>query len=322
MLGVLTAVLLELYPLALACSVGDFEPQLFGLLRKAFKFDAGWVGRVALTGTGPVMHNSFLHGLPSAFASEWERAKLDDPLLKRIGTQLDLALTFSGEKLAMSPAFREIVNRHGLSHALIGMREDRALGLHTFLSLYRRGTDQSFSSRDKRLISLLLPHIASATNLNRVHQMDQIKAKGGEERVSVAICDTLGILQYADDAFADLMRREWDNWAGPKLPMCIVGADAAGEAQRHIGRAVLFDTSALGDLLVIRARSKSVVDALSPREFTVAQLFAHGLSYKEVARRLGLAPSTVRHQLREAYRKLGVQDKGQIASLMSRHLPN
>jgi hypothetical protein len=86
------------------------------------------------------------------------------------------------------------------------MRKDRALGLHTFLALYRRDPSKAFGAADTRLPSLLMPHIASATDLNRVNQIDQIKA--GVERVAVAICDALGIVQYADDAFARQMQLE------------------------------------------------------------------------------------------------------------------
>ena len=315
----LSELLFELYPLALACPIGEFEPRLFELLCKTLDFDAGWVGRVALTPAGPVLHNSYLHRLPMAFATAWEQAKLDDPILLRIGTKIDLPMTMSSDDPDMSAAFRAIVRHYGLAYALVCIREDRALGLHTFLSLYRRSPDKPFGAAEKRLVSLLVQHVASATDLNRVNQIDRIKATGGE-RVAVAICDTLGILQYADDAFVGQMRREWPDWVGPTLPASMVVAGAARHAG-HAGREVRFEVSPVAELLVIRAWAKSAVDGLSPRERTVAQLYADGSSYKEVARRLGLAPATVRNQLREAYRKLGVQDKGQIASLLSRHGP-
>lgn len=48
---------------------------------------------------------------------------------------------------------------------------------------------------------------------------------------------------------------------------------------------------------------------LSPREQAVAQLFARGLTYKQVARALHSAPNTVRVQLAQVYRKLGVCSK-------------
>jgi predicted transcriptional regulator len=45
----------------------------------------------------------------------------------------------------------------------------------------------------------------------------------------------------------------------------------------------------------------------------IAQMFSTGASYKEIARDLGIAPTTARHHLREIYRKLGVSDKAALA---------
>lgn len=56
---------------------------------------------------------------------------------------------------------------------------------------------------------------------------------------------------------------------------------------------------------------------LSPREAEVARLFGQGLSYKAVARTLDSSPATVRHHLRQAYAKLGITSKVQMARLVS-----
>ncbi|NML29132.1 helix-turn-helix transcriptional regulator [Zoogloea sp. G-4-1-14] len=55
----------------------------------------------------------------------------------------------------------------------------------------------------------------------------------------------------------------------------------------------------------------------APKELSVARLFGEGLTYKAVARRLGLSPATVRHHLRQAYSKLHIQNKGEIAWLLT-----
>ncbi len=48
---------------------------------------------------------------------------------------------------------------------------------------------------------------------------------------------------------------------------------------------------------------------LSPREQEALRLAGEGLSAKEVARRLGLSPGTVRNLLSEAYLKLGARNR-------------
>ena len=48
---------------------------------------------------------------------------------------------------------------------------------------------------------------------------------------------------------------------------------------------------------------------LPPRHWRVAQLYASGSSHKEIAKELGLTPSTVRTYLQHAYVHLGVSNK-------------
>lgn len=50
-------------------------------------------------------------------------------------------------------------------------------------------------------------------------------------------------------------------------------------------------------------------ELLSKRELEVAAAYAEGLSYKEIARDLGVSPTTIRSHLRTVYGKLGVTSK-------------
>lgn len=49
---------------------------------------------------------------------------------------------------------------------------------------------------------------------------------------------------------------------------------------------------------------------ISPREIDVIRLIAHGYTYAETARRLGVSPHTVAAHVKKAYRKLGVHSAG------------
>jgi DNA-binding CsgD family transcriptional regulator len=80
---------------------------------------------------------------------------------------------------------------------------------------------------------------------------------------------------------------------------------------------VRFDRVGPSTLVTIAERTPS--DTLSPRERVIAERFAGGESYKEVARHLGASPATVRHHLRVVYRKLGVGDKGALSSIIANH---
>jgi DNA-binding NarL/FixJ family response regulator len=81
---------------------------------------------------------------------------------------------------------------------------------------------------------------------------------------------------------------------------------------------VLITSTRLGDLLLLRAKVISPLAKLSKRERAVVQLYAKGNSYKEVARSLQLAPTTIRNFIQHAYRKLGIDNKTALANLLQR----
>ena len=51
---------------------------------------------------------------------------------------------------------------------------------------------------------------------------------------------------------------------------------------------------------------------LTMREFAVAEHYAAGLSYKEIARELGISPATIRNHIAAIYRKLEINNKAQL----------
>lgn len=49
----------------------------------------------------------------------------------------------------------------------------------------------------------------------------------------------------------------------------------------------------------------------------MALQFASERAAKEIARHIGVSPDTVRTQIQQVYRKLGVRDKGELATLLA-----
>lgn len=71
----------------------------------------------------------------------------------------------------------------------------------------------------------------------------------------------------------------------------------------------------------MRAGSPKVPEGcpLSPRRFEILQLLGEGLVRKEIAARLGIAPSTVRTATHELYRTLGCTNVTQAVAEAGRH---
>ena len=59
------------------------------------------------------------------------------------------------------------------------------------------------------------------------------------------------------------------------------------------------------------------VESLTKREAEIATAYAEGDSYKEIARTLGISPTTVRSHLRTVYGKLGVTSKIALAQALA-----
>lgn len=317
----LSRFLLDLYSLAMSSPIGEFEEQLFLLLHEYFAFDSAWLGRSTMLLQGPLMHNSYVHNLAAEYVADWESVKADDPIVPIVMSAPKKAVVISMADEEVVAHFRKLLaGKYAIARILCAVsKDDPGLKLWTHLSLYKNSFLTAFSADEIQLIELAIPHIASAINLNRVHHIEQLKAAKSSRRVSIAICDSRGVLQYADAAFADLMLMEWPEWKGAMLPRTFRELQQEKTPNLYVGKLISLHAEQVSDLLLINAKPRSVIDMLTPRELAVARLYGEGLTYKAVAKQMEISPATVRHHLRQAYTKLRIQNKGEIAWLLSRY---
>lgn len=315
----LSRLLLDLYQLATSSPIGEFEDQLFQLLREHFSFDSAWLGKSTMIRQGPQMHNSYVHNLPEGYVADWEKVKDSDPIVPRVLDESRKAVIMSMAENSLTEQYRKFMSKYSIAQIVCGVSEDAVLKLWTHLSLYKNSLLPAFNAQDVELIQLAMPHIASALNLNRLHYMQQLKAAKFSPRASFAICDNQGVLQYADAAFADLMLMEWPEWNGAMLPRTFHKLQQENSSDPYVGKLISLQAEQVSDLLLINAKPRSAIDALTPRELAVARLFGEGMTYKAVAKKMEISPATVRHHLRQAYSKLNIQNKGEIAWLLSRY---
>ena len=67
-----------------------------------------------------------------------------------------------------------------------------------------------------------------------------------------------------------------------------------------------------------RKRDPSTLDLLTPQELQIALLLADGRTTREAAASMFLSPKTIEYHLRNAYRKLGVHSRSELADVMAR----
>ena len=87
-----------------------------------------------------------------------------------------------------------------------------------------------------------------------------------------------------------------------------LGADPWSEATR---------TELLSSGETARKREYSMINALTRQEFHIARVMAEGRTTREVAAALFLSPKTIEYHLRSVYRKLGVNNRADLASALA-----
>jgi DNA-binding CsgD family transcriptional regulator len=124
------------------------------------------------------------------------------------------------------------------------------------------------------------------------------------------------VLHHADRGFDAMLQAEWPAWQGARLPEPLVAHLPRQPGQPFVGDALRILCVPVAGLFQLEARPRSLLDRLSPRELAAIRFYGAGRSHKEVAQQMDISPTTVRHYLRCAYRKLGMHDKSQIASVL------
>ena len=79
---------------------------------------------------------------------------------------------------------------------------------------------------------------------------------------------------------------------------------------------VIIQSEQLGDLFRLSIREQSPIDKLTSREQQVVEGVTQGLSFKQIAKKLDLSPSTVSNHLYRIYQKLNINNRSQLADLI------
>lgn len=177
---------------------------------------------------------------------------------------------------------------------------------------WQRSVPAVFSDEERRFLGETLEHLVRAERLSR--RLDSLlrEAKGGElDPLGFAIVDEHGVIESADRAFEDYLRRAFEEWNGLSLPFEFAWEPRyaiTGIAQRGL----FFRIDQAAGKYHVRVRKDRRQPSVSARELQVAQKLAGGMTFKEIARDLNLAPSTVSTHAYNLYDKLGFRRRAQL----------
>ncbi|HEX4872820.1 MAG TPA: LuxR C-terminal-related transcriptional regulator [Nevskiaceae bacterium] len=272
----------------------------------------------ALWGSGTVsrwkFHTRTVVGLPEAFPAQLEATRHINPLLPRLianlDNPLDMESVLSDEAFHASEIYKQVFEPHGIQRILSTAHMERRSGLYSLLTLYRRDPHQHFTDDEKRLQARLTFHLFNAgSHAYFLHLMRRVERPA---QAAAAVVDGHGLFHEAQPRFLDLLEEHYAGRAPTQgLPFTL---PAPGQPQ-VIG-ALCVRSEPLADLFVVHLWPAGPLDRLTAREREIVHAVAQGLSFKQAARKIGVAPSTVANHLYRVYRKLGVYSRTELAALV------
>lgn len=200
-------------------------------------------------------------------------------------------------------------------HACCMVLRDPETGLHHLFMFIRSRTgicSDGFFNHERVFIRCVCPHIVEVGH----HILQTHLSDHASDGSTGAIVDRRGLIHLYRPDFHGILRHEWPDWSEPFLPFSLERPKKTGDNVIVNGRKVVMIASALGDLIHLRARLKSRTENLSARERIITKHLLDGLTYKEIARSLGISACTVTKHVNSIYKKLRVRNKAQLANVV------
>lgn len=307
------------YHYALNVPLNRFRDTLLRDLGTLIPFDAALWG--TCDASAERFHSLTKLGTTDKLVRGLEQTRLDNPMYHHVIGHPDKAVDMSDlvadDVFYDSQLYTQILKPQGLERAMGTSCRDPRNSVYNIVALLRADRAHVFTSDERRMQQHLVFHMMNAVALAYSVYLSYISRQEGGS--SAAICDSKGICYDIQPSFLSLISKKHHGWQGDRLPFDLPLASGVTQLR---SQGLLISTTAIGDLLCVRARREGPMDILTKREHEIVSSVCRGLSYKEVARPLGIAPSTVSNHIYRVFEKLGVSSRTELAKLFSkaRHL--
>ena len=301
-----------LYRSALAVPAMEYRTWALHELGSLIGHDAGIWGSGSLSRLR--FHTCTVAGLPESYPAALEATADINPILPRMLQNLDEPVdmrdAMRDSEFFKSEIYRRVFRPHGISRILATVHFDQRSGLYSLVSLYRRDRKHVFTvqekTRQKRITYHLFNAVSHAFFLHLAR--DRQRPPGN----AAAVIDHEGCFHQAQPRFLDLLEQHFPGRKDPyTLPF---DPPAPGEIRVMGELCIKCDPS--NDVFIIYLWPAGPLDRLTPREREIVLAVAQGLSFKQAAKKIGVAPSTVANHLYRVYRKLGVYSRTELAALV------
>lgn len=286
-----------------------FQDWAIARLRRELPFGSAWWGVAVMEGGGENVLHSATYGTRGDFAREIHAIRERDDVRRRLLDPPGATALKAGH--SADRFLRRFDARHDLHSILATAVPDSSGKLMQFISLYRPESERPFTPAERALKETLVPHLMQAweANWEANWEVNWEVAPRAVGAAPTALLSEDGEVIDADPRFAALLRAAWPSWCGKRLVLRDAGFEGPRAATATL-RLALLPGGAPGTRRVSLEANRSGV--LSAREQAVAGHYASGLSYKEIAKVLGITPETVRSYIKTCYLKLEVGNKVQL----------
>jgi DNA-binding CsgD family transcriptional regulator len=310
----LSRLLLEIHRGGRTIEPGQFQDWALEQIKQHIPFDAAMWSYGVVHEHAAHPHAAHVHAMPAHSQAEifhlWQYDALHRKALQQIDSQI--ACTASAFQLAPDSPLRQ----YAIEHVLCSLIVDPLSRLLTTIALCRSADKPPFTEEEQALNQALLPHVVDVYGNNRLDHLMQLRERGSNI-YSPALADSEGMLHVIDKRFPQILLEEWPTWKGPYMPQSMLQWLRFEQQLPYTGHTLVAYATASDEHILLRARKKQPYDSLGKREHEVAELFAQGLSYKEIAKAMEISPSTVGNHLYTVYAKLGINNKLELAKVVN-----
>lgn len=309
----------HLYRSAARIAPNQYRVWALEQLSQVIDFDAAFWG----TGNQASIHFHYADhlGLDKHYAQRLTETIEINPIKERVINNLskpiDMSDVISDEMFYQSSLYKRLFQPYGIERILATGHLDKN-GLYSLLSLYRFDRKQVFTQAEQQLQQHLTFHLVSAAShafFLHLHAGRDLPQSSSQQAAS-AICDRLGCFHEVQPRFVSLLNEYFPKRAATILPFDMPQLSPDSEPVTLEINKLAISVKPLGDLVVVNLRPLGPLDLLSNRELQIVEQICKGLSFKEVAKLLSLAPSTVSNHLYRVYDKLAITSRTELAQLV------
>ena len=317
-LQALSALILWVQTASESGSAQTFRKDALARLERQIPFDrAIWAD--ASIAASLSLRSAELYNIGQDIRGDFEQAASADPRLPQV-----LSAAGNAHAYSVRPddpdLYRALTAKIGVAHFISIAHFDQALGVASGLVLFGAPKRAPFRGADRGFVEAVFPHLMSAWTHCQVTELERNARCNRALPLFSAACQGV-MINAAEPEFLSLLQREWPGWVGPHLPGPLIDPDTGSARALHVGDRIVVHSKVAVDTALVIARERSVVDDLTARERSVAQLCAQGFTYKGISARLRLAPATARNHIAAVHRRLGVTRNSEISGLLAMTAP-